>query len=125
MRRLQDDFHSLAYYQYAIDWSWRAVPLLMDLRLLRFNKTALVEMNVTLPPPHDQGMRRSWTWSDFVGLVCNISRRYGKGLGLRAMSDWDEDGLRFARRLGASWALAPGIIYKRSANVTPMARPER
>lgn len=87
--RIQDDFTGLAYDQYAMDGSWRAVPLLMDLSLLRFNRTTLENMEEKLPPPH--GGRDSWTWGDFVGLVCNISSTHGKGSGLRAMSGLDDD----------------------------------
>lgn len=88
MRRIADDFPSMAFYQYHFS-EWMAVPYITDLRLLAFNRTTLENMNLQRPPPYRDD--DSWTWEELADMACKIARKHGDGFGLKMSSDWDED----------------------------------
>lgn len=108
LARLQDDFPSVAYYQYFFHAHWMGTPFLSDVRLLAFNKTTLTGLNISLPAPHS--LEESWSWQDLKKNACRIKEVTGNP-GLLANSDFDED-FKFFTLMVQS---AHGSLYKVSS----------
>ncbi|CAJ1377348.1 unnamed protein product, partial [Effrenium voratum] len=86
LMRLQDDFPSVAFYQYLFDSNWMGIPFMTDVRLIAFNRTTFENLKLPLPPPYG----RHWSWQSAFDAACRIKDEYGVP-GLLANADYAED----------------------------------
>jgi predicted Ser/Thr protein kinase len=72
---LTDDFLPNSFYAYNSGFSWKAIPLVSEIRVLMFNVTTLELLDVPLPPPYSN---TTWSWHNLTEFAVDIARRTGE-----------------------------------------------
>ncbi|OUM69559.1 hypothetical protein PIROE2DRAFT_2421 [Piromyces sp. E2] len=94
---LTDSFLKQVYYDYNIDSHFVAVPLVLDIRLLYFNRTTFDRMNLPYPPPYgnwgdySEPYYNKWNWDSFVNCINKIKQQFPNNTAFSFTGQYDEE----------------------------------
>ncbi|ORX86914.1 hypothetical protein BCR32DRAFT_289711 [Anaeromyces robustus] len=94
---LTDSFLKQVYYDYYIDTHFMAVPLILDTRILYFNRTTFNTLNLNYPPPYGQWGSDTepyyvtWNWEQFVQYINVINANFPNNHAFTFTGQYDEE----------------------------------
>ncbi|ORX55464.1 hypothetical protein BCR36DRAFT_281450 [Piromyces finnis] len=94
---ITDSFLKQVYYDYNIDGHFMAVPLVLDIRLLYFNRTTFDTLNLEYPPPYgnwgtySEPYYLTWNWEMFVSYIRKIRQHFPNDLAFSFTGQYDEE----------------------------------